>query len=185
MSTLNRRRRRNRDRELAEPRTGVGSAAAASNGHRRANSVKKQPTRESVRSGDRRPCVRRVVRQARPAPHVAQPGDVRRRDRRGRSRRVILIGNLFGGGDDQTWFVAWITALALVHRPLRQLRRGDGRRARQGAGRHAAQDPHGDHGQGPGRRRPRPDRVARLRRAAPGRPRPGRGGRHRSRATAR
>ena len=97
----------------------------------------------------------RGASQARPAAPVAQPGHVHRRDRRGhhhshpdrQPRRH---------GDDQTWFVAWITALALVHRPLRQLRRGDGRRARQGPGRHAAQDPNRDDGQGAGRRRPRP-----------------------------
>ena len=47
--------------------------------------------------------------------------------------------------------------LALVHRAVRQLRRGDGRGPRQGAGRHAAQDAHRDRGQPADGRRPRRD----------------------------
>ena len=67
-------------------------------------------------------------------------------------------------------------ALALVHRPLRQLRRGDGGGARQGAGRRAAQDAQRDARQaarGAGRRR---ESRACLDRPADGRPRAGRPG---------
>ena len=49
--------------------------------------------------------------------------------------------------------------VALVHRAVRQLRRGDGRGPGQGAGRHPAQDPLRDH-------RPRPPRRRRDRRGA-------------------
>ena len=74
-------------------------------------------------------------------------------------------------------------ALALVHRPLRELRRGDGRGARQGAGRLAAQGAQGHPRARSSPRRgatPRRSRVVGL--AAPqGRPRARRGGRVRSR----
>ena len=75
-------------------------------------------------------------------------------------------------------------ALALVHGALRQLRRGDGRGPRQGAGRRAAQDPARDPGQAARATRPttstssrcpRPSSATRRPRAVHGRrPDPGR-----------
>ena len=52
------------------------------------------------------------------------------------------------------WFTGAVYDLALVHGPVRELRRGGRRRARQGAGRHAAEDAQGDEARRLGCRRP-------------------------------
>jgi high-affinity K+ transport system ATPase subunit B len=67
---------------------------------------------------------------------VEEPGDVRHRGRRG-----LTTLDLFFTKDSRSFRRADF-ALALVHGDLRQLRRSDGRRPRQGPGRHAAQEPH-------------------------------------------
>ena len=77
-------------------------------------------------------------------------------------------------------------ALALVHRALRQLRRGDGRRAGQGAGRRAARYPDGDAGEADAGAGQPPRLSVRVRhRAAARRHRPGRRPATSSPATAR
>ena len=52
---------------------------------------------------------------------------------------LLFIQALLGQGEAPAGFIFAIAALAVVHRALRQLRRGDGRRARQSAGGRAAQ----------------------------------------------
>ncbi len=88
---------------------------------------------------------RQIVRQAivdsfaklEPAHALPQPGHLHRRDRRAahhgplrarRAQRRVVRARSLRAAD---------RALALVHRPLRELRRGDRRGPRQGAGRHA------------------------------------------------
>ena len=81
---------------------------------------------------------------------------------------------------------SWRLGLALVHRPVRQLRRGDGRRARQGAGRCAAAHAPRRAGQATrtSRSTARRHRAVSGSVAAEGRRRARRGGRHRFPATA-
>ena len=116
------------------------------------------------------------VPQAGPAPAREEPGDVRRRDHRGprhphrhRQRHRLAAGGRPGRpgvpGPDR--------GLALVHRPLRHLRRGRRRGSRAGPGGDAAPDALGDHGPpAPGRRVPRERGLVR---APQGRHRRGRG----------
>ncbi len=80
------------------------------------------------------PAIRRCFASSIRARPGAQPGDVRRRDRgaarpRSCSSRDIVAGAAGIG------FAFQIVCLAVVHRAVRQLRRGGGRGARQGAGR--------------------------------------------------
>ena len=56
---------------------------------------------------------------------------------------ALFVQALVGQGEAPAWFILAVSALALVHGALRQLRRGDGRGPRQGAGRHAAQGAQG------------------------------------------
>ena len=56
---------------------------------------------------------------------------------------VLFVQALVGHGEAPAGFILGDLALALVHRALRELRRGDGRGPRQGAGRHAAQGAQG------------------------------------------
>ena len=56
---------------------------------------------------------------------------------------VILIRDLLTGGG-KYWLRVPDRNLAVVHRAIRQFRRGRRGRARQGAGRYAAQSPHGN-----------------------------------------
>ena len=83
-----------------------------------------------------------------PRAHGAQPGHVRRRGRRSVSRRSCSSGPRRRDHEPNV-FAGLRRRLAVVHRALRQLRRGDGRRPRQGAGRHAAQDARRDDGAPP------------------------------------
>ena len=91
----------------------------------------------SLPTGDPVPAMRDSFTQARSARDVAQPGDVRGRGRQRadhapvaarprRRRRATSASSL------------QIVRLAVVHRAVRQLRRGDGRGARQGPGRDPA-----------------------------------------------
>ena len=92
--------------------------------------------------GDRRS--RRSARASRSSirdPHVEEPGDVRDRDRRGRSPRWRSSSR---GARRVRRVRLPDLPLALVHGAVRQLRRSDGRGARQGAGRHAAPQPQED-----------------------------------------
>ena len=75
--------------------------------------------------------------QAAPAPHGPEPGHVRGAGRqRAHDRRAGARRRRTGDADIGLHPAA--RPLALVHGALRQLRRGDGRRPGQGAGRHAA-----------------------------------------------
>ena len=65
---------------------------------------------------------------------------------------VILIRDLVTGGDAYRLRVP-DHSVAVVHGPVRQLRRSRRRRARQGAGRYAAPPAHRDAGQAPHRQR--------------------------------
>ena len=103
------------------------------------------------------------------------------------STTVLFVRDSSRGGASRRASTFQIVALALVHGAVRQLRRGDGRGARQGAGRRAAQDAHRDARPScwPARDAdrtssscPAPSLQGRRRRA-------GRGGRPRSRPTAR
>ncbi len=124
-----------------------------------------------------------VVQETRPARAGQEPGDVRgggrQCDHHHRVRapavhatdsgtftrsRAHLRDDLRAGG----------RRLALVHGRLRQLRRGDGRGTRQGAGRHAAPRAHDHHGETAGKRRP-PGRRARSGRAGTAQRRSGAG----------
>ncbi len=133
-----------------------------------------------------------AVPQAEPADDVPQPGDVHRRGRLGphhgdlhpRLRQQHRPGERVRRSR---------VAVAVVHRAVRQLRRGDGRGPRQGAGGDAAQDPRRDdrHGSAPptarsSRRRRRRSQLGDLcvvdrRRGDPRRRRHRRGHRHRRR----
>ncbi len=55
------------------------------------------------------------------------------------SPRCCGLQATVGRGEAPAWFIFWRLGLALVHRALRQLRRGDGRGTRQGPGGVAAQ----------------------------------------------
>ena len=81
-----------------------------------------------------------AVRQARPA-HAWSATRSCSSSRSARPHHRALRGSRTPRRSRFAWSVA---RLALVHRAVRQLRRGGGRGPRQGAGRHAAQDPHGD-----------------------------------------
>ena len=81
------------------------------------------------------------LRQARPAPHGAQPGDVRGRGGQRADHAAVGSGAGRARARPRAWFIGGDRALALVHRAVRQLLRGAGRRARQGPGRGAAPDP--------------------------------------------
>ena len=84
---------------------------------------------------------RRFVREARSAVAGAQPGDVHRRSRRARRRSFFFVRD--ARASQRTRRVRFRDrGLALVHGALRQLCRGDGRRARQSASRLPA--PHQD-----------------------------------------
>ena len=52
----------------------------------------------------------------------------------------LWLQALVGQGEAPAGFIFWVIRLALVHRAVRELRRGDGRGPRQGPGRRAAQD---------------------------------------------
>ena len=130
-----------------------------------------------------------VVRQTGPALHGAQPGDVRGGGRQRADHAAVhrRCQALFGqGGESARSLHRRGHALAVVHRAVRQLRRGRGRGARQGPGRSAAPHTPSDAGQAEGcwrrvgrRQRQQPDACADLLyRAAPRRCRPGRGRRH-------
>ena len=88
-------------------------------------------------------------RQARPAPDGPQPGHVRRRGRQRAHHHRLPPRPRVVDRRAQNLFAGLVAAVAVVHRAVRQLRRGHGRGPGQGPGRLAAQ--------GPGRhRRPRP-----------------------------
>ena len=84
-----------------------------------------------------------------------QPGDVRRLRGEHPDDRALAPGAPRPGGGARRLHLLDL-GLALVHRPLRELRRGDGRGARQGPGRGAPPDAPGRPGQAP--------RAARARR---------------------
>ncbi len=66
---------------------------------------------------------------------------------------MLFIRDFGSSTGQENAFAGLVSLVALVHGAVRQLRRSDGRRAGQGAGRHAAQDPGRDHGPGAPRRR--------------------------------
>ena len=118
-----------------------------------------------------RPATIDACSQARSAGDAEEPGDVRRRSRR-------RADDDPAGAGHRRWpsrgrLRAADHPVAVGDRAVRQLRRGDGRGARQGAGRHAAPDPDAD-GRQPARRRPDRDGARGV--AAAGRRRRGRGG---------
>ena len=96
--------------------------------------------------------------------HDGQPRHVRRRNRQRDHDRAAGHSSARGlplQSSDH--------ALAVVHRPVRQLRRGDGRGPRQGAGRNAAPRPLRNHGQPYRlRRKDRADRKRQTPRRGPG-----------------
>ena len=114
-----------------------------------------------------------LVPEARPAAAAEQPGHVHRRARQRDHDRDLLQGRR--AGERRAALVRRRDRdLALAHRAVRELRRGDRRGPRQGAGERAARDADDDHGAAPlPRRPPRGDRRAR---SAEGRRRRGRGG---------
>ncbi len=135
--------------------------------------------------------VRRRAQEAQPAHDDAQPGDVHRRGRLG-ADHVLFIRDFGDSDTQQNVFAGLVAAVAVVHRAVRQLRRGDGRGPRQGAGRRAAQDAGRHDGHGPAaRRHDRREAVVaaasrrpvrrRRRRGDPRRRRGRRGHRHRRR----
>ena len=84
-----------------------------------------------------RSCRRAALRQrpqARSAPHGAQPGDVRRRGRQ-RARDDPAHHGPRSASPSENVFAGLDRCVALVHRALRELRRGGRRGTRQGAGR--------------------------------------------------
>ena len=87
-----------------------------------------------LRSRDRRAGSGRQLPQARPAPHGAQPGHVRDRARRRVRDDPLPQGPRRRHREGQR-LRRQHRRLAVVHRPLRELRRGDGRGPRQGPGR--------------------------------------------------
>src|SRR5262249_40750409 len=103
-------------------------------------------TAEALRRGDREARDRGLFPQARPEASSAEPGDVRRPRRRGPRDRASRPRRRPGPGGP---FQAPDRAVAVVHAPLRQLRRGDGRGARQGAGGGVKKGTHGDRGPAP------------------------------------
>ncbi len=120
-----------------------------------------------------------------PRRQLAQPGDVRRLRRQHPHDRALCLQALGRPrARRRPASSSAISALAVVHGAVRQLRRGDGRRPRQGAGRHAAQRAQRDI---TAKKLDAPRDSAtlrsrrRLRDAAQGRRRPRRGRRHHSR----
>ena len=100
----------------------------------------------SAPSSDARCCD--SLRKLAPA-HVAQePGHVRGRGRQRADHAALGArpGRTRQPARRRSGSPALVTRLAVVHGAVRQLRRGGGRGARQGAGGHAAQDAQGDHG---------------------------------------
>ena len=89
---------------------------------------RRAPVGVDVRPGDHAPGGRRLVRQARPAPDGPQPGDVRRRDRQ-RPHHVLFFRDLPSATAADSVFAGLVAVVAVVHRAVRQLRRGRGRRA--------------------------------------------------------
>ena len=88
----------------------------------------------ALRRPDRPARHRGLVHQARPAPPGAKPGDVRGpRGERLHDGALGAVARWRRGGASRVH--SRHLPLAVVHGPLRQLRRGHGRRARQGAGR--------------------------------------------------
>ena len=98
----------------------------------------------ALRSADRPARDRGRVPQARSAAGRQEPGHVRGRGRQRRDHLPAPPGPVHRGR--RSALQPADHPLALVHRPLRQLRRGDGRGARQGPGRCAAQDQDRDRG---------------------------------------
>ena len=93
------------------------------------------------------PGARRRRHQARPAQDDQEPGHVRGRGRRRAHHRPVRARRPDRGR--QPRLLRPDHPLAVVHRAVRQLRRGHRRRARQGPGRQPAAHPHRDHGQAP------------------------------------
>ena len=88
-----------------------------------------------------RQAVDRQLRQARPAHAGPQPGHVRGRGRLGAHHDPVLPRPRRSTTASENVFAGLVVAVPVVHRAVRQLRRGDGRGPGQGPGRHAAQDP--------------------------------------------
>jgi K+-transporting ATPase ATPase C chain len=109
----------------------------------------------ALRPRDRAAGRPRLVGQARPSPSDPQPGDARGRDRRGDHHRRLVDPGLrrpAARRRQRSRLVCLLDRrLALAHGDLRQLRRGAGRGARQGAGRCPARDADGN-GRAPARR---------------------------------
>ena len=106
------------------------------------------------------------VPQARSAAAHQEPGHVRGRDH-GRARDAHRDRqrdrHAAGDGTGRPGLPGPDRDLAVVHRPVRDLRRGRGRGARPGPGRHPAQDPLGDdRASTPGRRLARGRRLVRA-----------------------
>ena len=95
---------------------------------------------------------RRRRQEARPPGAGPKPGDVRRGGRQRAHHDPLLQGPGFLERPGQRVHRPG-RAVPVVHRAVRQLRRGRGRGPGQGAGRHAAQDPQRDGGPPPPRRR--------------------------------
>ena len=75
------------------------------------------------------------------------------------SPRSCSSGTSASRRGSENWFAGLVAAVAVVHRAVRQLRRGHGRGPGQGPGRHAAQGPGRDHGQRAAGRRHRSSRC--------------------------
>ena len=69
------------------------------------------------------------------------------------SRTFLFFRDFASSTSSENVFAGLVAVVAVVHRAVRQLRRGGRRRPRQGAGRHAAQDAVRDDRQRPARRR--------------------------------
>ena len=93
----------------------------------------------AVRSGDPAPRAEGFGPEAESRDADEEPGDLRRRGRRGAGRCCSSFATSSTGARRHRLRAA-DRPLALVHGAVRDLRRGDGRGARQGAGRIAAQD---------------------------------------------
>ena len=111
---------------------------------------------------------RRLVPQARPADALPQPGHLHRRDRQRHHDGDLLPRPLRVRRQRAALVHGHHRVLALADGPLRELRRGDRRGPRQGAGERPARDPHDD---------------GRLPALGHGRPRGGAGARSSSAAT--
>ena len=96
-----------------------------------------------VRADDRAARDPRQLREARPAPAGQEPGDVHRGGRQ-RPHDVPVLPRHQPGRRGDELVLGSRRGVPVVHGAVRELRRGDGRRAGQGAGRHAAQDPRRD-----------------------------------------